>query len=71
MTEEIDFLQEAKNIETFRAYLSGAGLESICTAPYVYRQLSTQRCVCVTGLLRQCQGVTISDSLRLQDAGCW
>ena len=33
-----------QNIETFKRYLSDAGLESICTAPYVYKQLSTQRC---------------------------
>ena len=45
MTDEIDFVKEATNVETFRNYLSNSGLESIATAPYVYRQLSTQRCV--------------------------
>ena len=45
MTDEIDFVKEADNIQNFQSYLCNAGLESICTAPYVYKQLSTQRFV--------------------------
>ena len=43
MFDEVDFIKEAQNIETFRRYLSDSGYESVCTAPYVYRQMSTRR----------------------------
>ena len=43
MFDEVDFVKEAQNIETFRRYLDDSGFESVCTAPYVYKQLSTRR----------------------------
>ena len=43
MIDEVDFVKEAQNIETFRRYLDDSGFESVCTAPYVYRQMSTRR----------------------------
>ena len=42
MLEECDFLKEAANIEAFRAYLAGAGIER-AVAPQVYRGLTTAR----------------------------
>ncbi len=40
MLEELDFKKEANNIEEFRAFLRENSLNSIATAPRVYRKLS-------------------------------
>ena len=64
MTDEIDFLKEANNVETFRNYLSDAGFESICTAPFVYKQITTRRVL----VMERLYGTPLTDAEAIQRA---
>jgi hypothetical protein len=39
------FFQEAYHLQTFNDFLDKRGLRGVATAPYVYRQFSSKRCV--------------------------
>lgn len=45
MTDEVDFIKEAKNIADFQNYVDRNGLSSVATSPFVYTQHSSRRCV--------------------------
>ena len=46
MMKECDFVAEARNIGEFSNYLDRNGLRQVATAPFVYTELSSKRCVC-------------------------
>lgn len=47
MMKECDFVSEARNIGEFSSYLDRNGLRTIATAPFVFSQLSSKRCVSI------------------------
>ena len=47
MGEETNLLSEARHLQEFSDFLDRAGLRSLATCPYIYRQYSSKRCVCV------------------------
>lgn len=57
MLEEVDFLKEASNIESFRRYLEAMGLTRQATAPKVYEQCSTRRVL----TMQRLYGVPLTD----------
>lgn len=57
MLEEVDFLKEASNIESFRRYLEAMGLIRQATAPKVYEQCSTRRVL----TMQRLYGVPLTD----------
>lgn len=57
MLEEVDFLKEATNIESFTRYLEDMGLTSQAKAPTVYRHCTTRRVLTMERLY----GVPLTD----------
>ncbi|KAK6932899.1 ABC1 atypical kinase-like domain [Dillenia turbinata] len=57
MLEEVDFVKEAANIESFRRYLESMGLTRQATAPKVYHNCSTRRVLTMERLY----GVPLTD----------
>jgi predicted unusual protein kinase regulating ubiquinone biosynthesis (AarF/ABC1/UbiB family) len=43
MLDEVDFRKEANNLQAFGAFLDTAGLRSVATCPFVYKQFSSKR----------------------------
>lgn len=57
MMEEVDMRKEALNMEAFRTYLDAAGLNSVATAPVVYRHASGTQVLTMERL----RGVPLTD----------
>ncbi|KAL6531166.1 hypothetical protein OROHE_014235 [Orobanche hederae] len=57
MLEEVDFREEAANVESFRRYLEAMGLRRQATAPKVYQEYSTKRVLTMERLY----GVPLTD----------
>ncbi len=71
MIDEVDFVKEAQNIETFRRYLDDSGFESVCTAPYVYSQMSTRRYVANAKYMQRLCRLLGAVLTYMANAGSW
>ncbi len=71
MIDEVDFVKEAQNIETFRRYLDDSGFESVCTAPYVYRQMSTRRYAADAKCMQRLSQLLGAKHTYMANAGSW
>merc|ERR1719148_256983 len=58
MLEELDFVQESKNIEEFNQFLQRENLQNSVTAPQVYKDLTTRKVLTMTRL----RGVSMVDA---------
>ena len=58
MLQELDFLQEATNVEEFREFLVVNGLTKVATAPRIYREFTTKKILTMEYL----DGVSLLDA---------
>lgn len=63
MLEELDFEKEATNLEEFRVFLRENQLESVATAPEVYRQYTSKKVM----VMERLDGVSMLDADKISE----